>query len=69
MKLAVFEVASEQAELPHVVGDVFANVADGAVGADDYFLVFLGNSCQARGPDVREERIRTRRPPFSTSRD
>ena len=43
IKLAIAEVASQQAELPHVVGDVFANVADGAVGADDYFLVFLGD--------------------------
>jgi hypothetical protein len=31
----VAEVATEQAELPEVVGDVFADVGDGAVGADD----------------------------------
>src|SRR5258708_18854971 len=42
-EFAVFEIAAEQAELPHVVGDVFADVADGAVGADDDFLVFLGD--------------------------
>src|SRR6202008_2823247 len=42
VELAVAEVAAEQAKLPHVIGDVFANVADGAVGADDDFLVFFG---------------------------
>ena len=43
IELAITEVASQQAELPHVVGNVFANVADGAIGADDDFLVFFGN--------------------------
>src|SRR2546421_3643848 len=43
IELAVAEVATQQAKLPHVVGDVFANVADGAVGADNYFLIFFGN--------------------------
>ena len=43
VELAIAEVAPEQAELPHVVGDVFADIADGAVGADDYFLVFFGD--------------------------
>ena len=42
IKLAVTEIAAEQAKLPHVVCDVFADVADGAVGAHDYFLVFFG---------------------------
>src|SRR5579862_2595229 len=42
-KLAVSEVSPEQPELPHVVGDVFAHIADGAVGADDDLLVFLGD--------------------------
>src|SRR5579864_9849768 len=34
VELAITEVAAKQAELPHVIGDVFADVADGAVGAD-----------------------------------
>ena len=34
--------AGEEAELPEVVGDVFADVGDGAVGADDDFGVFVG---------------------------
>ncbi len=38
----VAEVAAEQAELPEVVGDVFADVGDGAVGADDDLGVFVG---------------------------
>jgi hypothetical protein len=42
VELAIAEIASEQAELPHVIGDVFADVADGAVGADDDFLIFFG---------------------------
>ena len=37
----VAEVAAEQAELPKVVGDVFADVGDGAVGADDDFGVVV----------------------------
>ena len=41
VELAISEVAPQQAELPHVVGDVFADVADGAVGADDDFLIFF----------------------------
>ena len=43
IELAIAEIAPQQAELPHVVCDVFADVADGAVGADDYFLIFFGN--------------------------
>src|SRR5579863_6889720 len=43
IKLAIPEIAPEQAELPHVIGDVFADIADGPVGTDDDFLVFLGN--------------------------
>src|SRR5712675_2986640 len=39
IELAVAEVAAQQAKLPHVVGDVFANVAYRAVGADNYFLI------------------------------
>src|SRR5437588_501644 len=44
IELAVGEIAAEQTELPHVVGDVFTHVADCTVGADDYLLVFLGDS-------------------------
>ena len=39
----ISEITAEQTELPHVIGNVFADVADGAVGADDDFLIFLGN--------------------------
>ncbi len=38
----VTEVAAEQAELPKVVGDVFADIGDGAVGADDDLGIFIG---------------------------
>ena len=38
----ISEVAAQQAKLPQVIGDVFADVADGAVGADDDFGVFVG---------------------------
>ena len=37
----VAKVAAEQAELPEVIGDIFADVGDGAVGADDDFGVFV----------------------------
>ena len=43
IKLAVAEVATQQTELPQVIGDVFAYVADGSVGTHDNFLVFFGN--------------------------
>src|SRR5579863_4348755 len=43
IELAIGEITAQEAELPHVVGDVFADVANGAVGADDDFLVFFGN--------------------------
>ncbi len=43
MKVLVAEVfAGEEAELPEVVGDVFADVGDGAVGADDDLGIFVG---------------------------
>src|SRR5471032_1167511 len=42
-KFAVGEIAAQQTELPHVVGDVFAHVADGTVGADDHFLIVFGD--------------------------
>ena len=43
IKPAISEIFAEQAELPHVESDVFADVADCAVGADDYFLVVFGD--------------------------
>ncbi len=43
VEFGVAEVfAGEQAELPEVVGDVFADVGDGAVGADDDLGIFVG---------------------------
>ncbi len=39
---AVAEVATELAELPEMIGDVLADVADGAVRAHDDLLVFVG---------------------------
>src|SRR5262249_14045144 len=44
VELAVSEIAAEQTELPHVIRDVFADVADSSIRADDYLLVFLGDS-------------------------
>src|ERR1700692_1098329 len=44
VELAIAEIPSEQAELPHVVCDVFADIAHRAVRADDDFLIFLGNT-------------------------
>ncbi len=41
-ELLVAEIAAEKAELPEVVGDVLADVADGAVRADDDLGVFVG---------------------------
>ena len=41
IKLAIAEVAAQQPKFPHVIGNVFADIADGSVGADDDFLVFL----------------------------
>ena len=43
IELAIAKIASEQAELPHVIGDVFADVTNRTVGADDDFLIFLRN--------------------------
>ena len=37
----VAEVLAEQAEFPEVIGDVFANVSDRAVGANDDLRVFV----------------------------
>src|SRR6266851_4091646 len=40
---AIAEVAAKQSKLPHVVGDIFTVVTHGAIGADNYFLVFFGD--------------------------
>ena len=37
----VAEVLAQQTELPQVIGDVFADVSDGAVGADDDLGIFV----------------------------
>src|ERR1700722_9691837 len=42
-ELPIAEVASQQAELPHVVSDIFADIADRTIGADDYFLIVFGD--------------------------
>src|SRR6266568_5369937 len=47
IKLSVSEVATQQAKLPHVIRDVFADVADGAVRPHNHFLVFLGDRLRA----------------------
>src|SRR5262249_46599427 len=39
VKTAVVKIAAEQSEFPEVVGDVFSDVGDGAVGAYDDFCV------------------------------
>src|SRR3989454_10727917 len=39
---AVPEIASEQAEFPELVGDVFADVGDDAVRSDDDFFARVG---------------------------
>ena len=41
VELAIFEIAPQQAELPHVVGDVLPYVADRPVGTHDDLLIFL----------------------------
>ena len=38
----VAEVAAEQAKLPEVIGDVFADIRHGAVGTHDDFGIFIG---------------------------
>src|SRR5271154_3876152 len=44
-ELPISEIATEQAKLPHVISDIFADIAYGAIGANDNFLVFLLNLC------------------------
>src|SRR5262249_2365377 len=43
-ELAVSEVASQQAELPHVVSDILPDIADRAVGTNDDFLILFRNA-------------------------
>ena len=38
----VAEVLAQQTKLPQVIGNVFADVGDGAVGADDDLGIFVG---------------------------
>src|SRR6266568_3185924 len=47
IKLSISEVATQQPKFPHVIGDVFADIADGPVRAHDDFLVFLGDRLRA----------------------
>ena len=48
-ELVIAEVAAQQPKLPEVVGDVLADVADRAVGANDDLRVFVGpESCLCR---------------------
>ena len=35
----VIEILAQQAEFPKLIGDVLADIGDGAVGADDHFAV------------------------------
>ena len=41
IEFPITEIAPQQSKLPHVISDVFADVANRAVGADDNFLVLL----------------------------
>ena len=52
IELAITEVAAQHAKLPHVVGDVLADVADGSIRTDDDFLIFLGDLCVLRASVV-----------------
>ena len=40
-ELLVAEVLAQQAELPQMIGNVFANIGDRAVGADDDLRVLI----------------------------
>src|ERR1035438_2551925 len=60
-KLSVTEIAPEQPELPHVIRNVFADVADRAIRAHNYLLIFLGNLvvlCTSRALRSRFSRSR-----------
>ncbi len=57
-ELAVAEVAAQQAELPEVIGNVLADVGDGAVGADDDLGVFVDLArltAAAPGRDITQQ--------------
>ena len=41
IKLAVPEIAPQETELPHVIGDIFTDVTYGAVGTHDDLLIFF----------------------------
>ena len=43
---AIVEIFAEQAEFPELVGDVFSDVGDRAIGADDDFVldIFLASA-------------------------
>src|SRR5947207_2607419 len=43
IKSAIAEIFSQQSELPHVKSDVFAYIADGAIGTDNHFLIIFRN--------------------------
>ena len=43
----IAEVLAKEAELPEVIGDVFADVRDGAVGADDDLGILVGAALRA----------------------
>src|SRR4051812_1293792 len=44
-ELAITEVASQFAELPEMIGNVFPDIANRAIRAHDYLLVFVGEFC------------------------
>ena len=59
----VAEVLAEQAELPKVVGDVFADVGDGAVRTNNNFRIFVGVPSVVSAPG----RVITQQPLFLPS--
>src|SRR5690349_17830917 len=46
-EFAITEIAAEQTEFPEMVGDVFADIADGAIGANNHFLILFGDLASA----------------------
>src|ERR1700691_4840117 len=44
VELAISKIAAEQTELPHVIGNIFADIADSAIRADNDFLIFFRDS-------------------------
>ena len=49
IEAAIAKVATQQAELPQVISDVLADIADGTVGADDDLGVFVGAAFRELG--------------------